>query len=392
MLKSIVFENYFSFKNRTVIDLTPSKISYLSNSNIYNGVLKGCAFYGANASGKSNALSVINLLIESLLTEAGLKRDFYSKFSDKNKAYFEYNFKFDNDEIKYLFEVDKKLGITLEELSVNNKMYLNRTLTSDKAYLTSKEDFSDLDKYTLLLRTIYKEYETNNNLAVIRLFNYLSNSAFINALTLVLGIKTFNKNHMGSHIAEFINKNGVKSLNDFLKKYNFPYEIMIKDKENANYIICPLISRIYLKRKGLKEIRFMDESRGTMTFLDMLPLFIDTVNNEGILIIDEFSGGLHPDLEELLIKYFYENSKEAQIFFVTQSTNILKTSLIRPDQVYATELNTNGSEVTKFSDYPIRENQNMEKMYLAGAFGGLPNYKKWALQNLNKYFVWLKPC
>ena len=41
MLKSIVFENYLSFKNRTVIDLTPSKISYLSNSNIYNGVLKG---------------------------------------------------------------------------------------------------------------------------------------------------------------------------------------------------------------------------------------------------------------------------------------------------------------------------------------------------------------
>lgn len=375
MLKSIVFENYLSFKNRTVIDLAPSKISYLSNSNIYNGALKGCAFYGANASGKSNALSVINLLIESLLTEAGLKRDFYSKFSDNNKAYFEYNFKFDNDEIKYLFEVDKKLGITLEELSINNKMYLNRTLTSGKAYLASKEDFSDLDKYTLLLRTIYKDYGINNNPAVIKLFNYLSNSAFINALTLVLGIKTFNKNHMGSDIAEFISKKGVKSLNDFLKKYNFPYEIMIKDKENTNYIICPLISRIYLKRKGLKEIRFMDESRGTMTFLDMLPLFINTVNNGGILIIDEFSGGLHPDLEELLIKYFYENSKGAQLFFVTQSTNILKTSLIRPDQVYATELNTNGSEITKFSDYPIRENQNMEKMYLAGAFGGLPNYK-----------------
>ena len=375
MLKSIVFENYLSFKSRTVIDLTPSKISYLSNSNIYNGVLKGCAFYGANASGKSNALSVINLLIESLLTEAGLKRDFYSKFSDNDKAYFEYNFKFDNDEVKYLFEVDKKLGITLEELNINNKTYLNRTLTSGKAYLTSKEDFSDLDKYTLLLRTIYKDYGINNNPAVIRLFNYLSNSVFIDALTLVLGIKTFNKNNMGSDIAEFISKNGVKSLNDFLKKHNFPYEIMIKDKENVNYIICPLISRIYLKRKSLKEIRFMDESRGTMTFLDMLPLFINTVNNGGILIIDEFSGGLHPDLEELLLKYFYENSKEAQLFFVTQSTNILKTSLIRLDQVYATELNTNGSEITKFSDYPIRENQNMEKMYLAGTFGGLPNYK-----------------
>ena len=271
MLKSVVFENYLSVKNRTLIDLTPSKISYLSNSNIYSGVLKGCAFYGANASGKSNALSVINLLIESLLTEAGLKRDFYSKFSDNNKAYFEYNFKFDNDEIKYLFEVDKKLGITLEELSINNKTYLNRTLTSGKAYLTSKEDFSDLDKHTLLLRTIYKDYGINNNHAVIRLFNYLSNLAFIDALTLVLGIKTFNKNHMENDIAEFISKNGVKTLNEFLKKYNFPYEIMIKDKENTNYRICPLISRIYLKRKGLKEIRFMDESRGTMTFLDMLP-------------------------------------------------------------------------------------------------------------------------
>lgn len=95
-----------------------------------------------------------------------------------------------------------------------------------------------------------------------------------------------------------------------------------------------------------------------------------------MLAIDEFSSGFHNDLEELLVKYFYENSQEAQLFFVSHSTNILKTNIIRPDQVYAVDFDDSGSALAKFSNNNIRESQNMEKMYLAGAFGGIPLYEQ----------------
>ena len=66
--------------------------------------------------------------------------------------------------------------------------------------------------------------------------------------------------------------------------------------------------------------------------------------------------------------------KNTQTFIVTHETNLLKTSIVRPDQVYIVDYNENGSFISKASDQSPRESQNLEKMYLAGVFGGIPLY------------------
>jgi len=120
----------------------------------------------------------------------------------------------------------------------------------------------------------------------------------------------------------------------------------------------------------------MMESAGNQNLLNLLPVILHSVKKGGMLLIDEFSSGLHNKLEELLVKYIMENGVNTQLFFVSHSTNLLSCSLLRPDQIYTLEINGNeGSSISRFSDENPRVSQNLEKMYLSGVFGGIPEYE-----------------
>lgn len=95
------------------------------------------------------------------------------------------------------------------------------------------------------------------------------------------------------------------------------------------------------------------------------------------LLVDDFSGAFHNDLESLLVRYFMEKSNHSQLLFVSHSTNLLSNSILRPDQEYSVEFrNEEGSSVKRFSSEQPRSAQNIEKMYVSGVFGGLPGYKE----------------
>ena len=72
-----------------------------------------------------------------------------------------------------------------------------------------------------------------------------------------------------------------------------------------------------------------------------------------------------------------EKSKESQMLFVSHSTNLLSNSILRPDQEYSVEFHHNeGSSIKRFSAEQPRSAQNIEKMYVSGVFGGLPEYNE----------------
>ena len=63
------------------------------------------------------------------------------------------------------------------------------------------------------------------------------------------------------------------------------------------------------------------------------------------------------------------------MFFVSHSTNLLSNSILRPDQIYSVEMaGDEGSYIYRFSEEQPRVAQNLEKMYLSGIFGGVPEY------------------
>ena len=376
MLESVRFQNYKSFAKETLIDLKPGRIEYLSDTNIVDGVLKGIAFYGANASGKTNALYAITLLLDLLFKNNIGLTESYSLFSKEAKMWFEYTFRFDAHRLVYSFEITKNKGITKETLSEEGKTLLDRTMTSAKSYITENQDYDEIDPNSLFIRSIYFNTRFAGQPTLIEWINYLKNSIFYNPIRTYAQLITFsNKNNEEVYLESYLAKHGTQEINSFLEEFHFPFRIEYTSERDPLGGAMPMQMRLKTVREGLSPIPFYMESAGSQILLSFLPAFLTVVKQGGILAIDEFSSGLHNDLEELLVSYFYRHSHKAQLFFVSHSTNLLKTSLLRPDQVYSAELDQTGSYLVKFSEHGMRESQNMEKMYLAGAFGGIPTYE-----------------
>ena len=65
MLTKITLDNFRSFKNKTTVDLTKTNYTILPQNVADNGVLKGCIFVGANASGKSTIILGVKLCLSN---------------------------------------------------------------------------------------------------------------------------------------------------------------------------------------------------------------------------------------------------------------------------------------------------------------------------------------
>ncbi len=289
--------------------------------------------------------------------------------------FFEYTFKINESEIIYYFEFDRAKRITSERLTYNGKLMLDRLINSAKSYLTDNVDYDkdSVDEYTLFLKKIYFNTKFMGFSDLRDWIDFLKNSIYLNPIREVGKIVYFDPAKVKEiDLINYLDKNGVEEINKFFKEFKFPYKIKY-DKKDLNPFISPL-SRIVFVRESLPDVPFFMESYGNSILLSILPSFLTIIKSGGIFAIDEFSSGLHNELEELLIKYFFKYSKNSQLFFVSHSTNLLKTSLLRPDQIYSVDLTYKGSQIKKFSDERPRESQNLEKMYLSGTFGGIPLY------------------
>ena len=148
--------------------------------------------------------------------------------------------------------------------------------------------------------------------------------------------------------------------------------------ENFNqYLLAQKVCEClgWSKKIDYDDAIFINVSYGNKILVQFLPMYLSVIRHGGMLICDEFSSGLHNDLEELLIRYFMKHAEQAQIFIVSHSTNLLSSSLFRPDQLYAVNFDQEGSNIVRFSSEQPRTAQNYEKMYLGGVFSGIPQYK-----------------
>ncbi len=382
MLETVKFKNFKSFTNETFVDLRPSKIEYLNETNISKeGVLKGCAFYGSNASGKTNALNAITILLDLLFKPYSVSPDCFTRFNEEKKMWFEYGFRIDGHKVVYSFGFDRVKGITDEKLYQDDDLLLDRQIGSAKSFITENTDYDEVDRNTLFLRNIYFNTKFTGRPVLNKWFDYLKKSIFFNPIRDVFKFVSFDqKKGQELFLEQYLELHGEKDINDFLQYFDFPFTISYQSRKyNAGAFptvqLIPAEYRIFFQRKDLAPIPFYMESVGNQILLSFLPSYLTVVNGGGMLAIDEFSSGFHNDLEELLVRYFFEKCSDGQMFFVSHSTNILKTSIIRPDQVYAVDFENNSSVITKFSSHGMRESQNMEKMYLSGAFGGIPLYE-----------------
>lgn len=375
MLTKVKFKNFKSFTKETIISFESTKSQILEDSNTSNGILKGVCFFGSNASGKTNALNAITFLLDLFFKNYSIDPTCITIFNKEKIMYFEYTFKIDNSYIVYYFEINRKGQICKETLTIDEKIYLTRLTDSAESYLTENKDYDseNVDDKTLFLKKIYFNTNFVEFPKLKKCFDYLKNSVYYNPIRQIGQIVFFDSRKTKElDLISYLNENGTDEINSFFDEFSFPYRI--KYNNNNNLFQSPLVNITFV-RNELEDIPFFMESYGNQVLLTILPAFLSIIKKGGILAIDEFSSGLHNKLESLLLKYFFTHCKNGQIVFVSHSTNLLTTSLLRPDQIYSVDFDRNGSFLNKFSDSKPRECQNIEKMYLSGVFGGIPLYE-----------------
>ena len=120
-----------------------------------------------------------------------------------------------------------------------------------------------------------------------------------------------------------------------------------------------------------------EESEGTKSFFYMAPMLYEVLKKGLVLFVDELDKSLHPHLVEYIIKLFHNkdiNRNNAQLIANTHDTNLLKLSLLRRDEIWFVEKDTEtkSSELFSLSDFSARKDENIEKSYLIGRFGAIP--------------------
>ena len=374
MLKKYEIKNFKSFKNYTLFDLTKTNYQILNDTNVNNNVLKGLMFVGANASGKSNSIAPIKFLLDCLFSKNEFRFDKYVwLFSKEPELELKYSFVINNSEIDYNISYQMFDKIITEKLYIDNIILLDRRGSFAKLNISEESFHNEIENDVLFLREVYFNTKFRGNDILKEWFDFLKNSVYLDIYhkTIV--------SYCGEDLTlkKFLEDEGTLEINHFFDEYNFEQQIEYDKTSKGNILSIESPEKvIYFKRKGINEpIPFVLESLGNKNLLHLLPAFFHAIKNNCMLLLDEFSSGFHNDLEELLIKYFMKNANKSQIIFVSHSTNLLKNSLMRPDQIYSISFNEDGSNIKRFSSEQPRIGQNLEKMYLGGVFSGVPRYE-----------------
>ena len=121
-----------------------------------------------------------------------------------------------------------------------------------------------------------------------------------------------------------------------------------------------------------------EESAGTQTWFHLIGPALRALQNGRILLLDEIDASLHPRLSTRLIEIFQDpltNPHGAQLVFTSHDTSLLNS--LNRDEVWLTEKARNGAThlvaLAEFAGERVRKSLNLERAYLQGRFGSIPD-------------------
>ncbi|MCG8921435.1 ATP/GTP-binding protein [Lentzea sp. CC55] len=122
------------------------------------------------------------------------------------------------------------------------------------------------------------------------------------------------------------------------------------------------------------------ESLGTHAWFAFLGPVLEVLDRGSVLLADELDSSLHPLLASEVVRLFQDpeaNSRGAQLLFTTHDATLLGTGMVgRPlsrEQVrITTKRKTGETELYPLLDAHPRKDENLERSYLRGRFGGVP--------------------
>ncbi|UUX93175.1 AAA family ATPase [Methanoplanus endosymbiosus] len=413
MLIEYSVENFRSISDKTTLSMLTSKERRKKHNLIkikgipgITKLLKSSVLYGANASGKTNQIRALDLIKFIVLTSKNLnkgdKLPYYpfmlSSGYDEEPTYFEIDFISGKKEYRYSFSYNAN-EIISEELSYfknKNKIRVYCRKRDQIEVSVDEDELRGLFKHTgdnvLFLSKANNEYKPFGE--VFEWFNislqYIGQTA---AIRDDLIIDYMNKSKENKKRVLNILKNADFDIEDVsgekikMERSDIPDFILDAIEKDTNK---PLKDGEFSKTE-LKSIHRRDdgsefisefeefESAGTIVFFKMLGVFLDALEgHQRILVMDEFDTRLHPDLIMYLLRIFHDdeyNKSGSQLIVTTHNTRMLSQDFFRREQIWFTEKNkeNRNTELYSLFDYEDRVDRSVEKAYLSGRYGGLPD-------------------
>jgi len=435
MLIRFVAKNIFSFNVETEFNLFPNKTQRLEHHKVKMAgfeFLRFSAIYGANGSGKSNLIKSISLLQKMILNgkitkdvqelkfklndeNASLPISLGIEFISKGIAYY-YTIALNQDEIlnEYLAESSQNEDVLIFERTFESG--IKNIVFSPEYYKTEKEKlFAEvlseklIQKDELLITFLSKKYPDDFN-KILSAFDWFDNKLLIikpdskpGGIAHIFDKEVETKDFANKFISnlntgiskieiekkkseEFFEKDDVKFAKKMLEelKSSQSGHLSLTNGETGEEITVVyennemVIKRLVTSHKNSKdtdvEFNLGQESDGTKRLIDYIPAFQGIVNDDNVLLIDEIERSIHPiTIKEIISKIALNENVKGQLIFTTHESNLLDQKFIRPDEIWFSQKDCDGSsKIYSLSDFKIHNTIDIEKGYLSGRYGGIP--------------------
>ena len=374
----------FSYNERKPNGYNPKENEeiYYYQANSKNKLIPVGAFFGANASGKTNILNAMTSLKQILVFDDIKLFNPYRLNDIENKnTIFELELIIDKKDCIYTIEYNEE-QIVREKFVVNNETIFK----TENGKINNKE-----------LEEKFKLSCINNNKQNITFLKILSQNYqnFIKEATnfynfIVRKIKIFYTNQFPNSVS--VEQCGFEEIIDILCKLDnkiVKAEYIKQDEEELINKIENKIFKFEIHRRKDDEVKtfhqntngdeiefnLTEESLGTRTLFSLLGFWLKALKEGEVIFFDEIEKSLHPLLIKSLIKMFKTtqcNSQKSQLFFTTHCIEIMNK--LRKTEIYifnnTTKTGTTIQRLNKIDG--VRNITDFSKQYMNGEYGGIP--------------------
>lgn len=148
--------------------------------------------------------------------------------------------------------------------------------------------------------------------------------------------------------------------------------------DDANFEIHQMLTEHRDSRGNIVRLAFESESDGTKRLAHLAPGLFIAGHAPIVLVVDELDRSLHAILVKAFVREFIARAagSQTQLIFTTHETHALDQELLRRDEVWFVEKNKDGaSELYSLDDFPVRTDLKLDRSYLQGRFGAVPNLR-----------------
>ncbi|HEY2684206.1 MAG TPA: ATP-binding protein [Steroidobacteraceae bacterium] len=119
------------------------------------------------------------------------------------------------------------------------------------------------------------------------------------------------------------------------------------------------------------------EAAGIHRLFGLFGPLIGTIENDKLLVIDEFDANLHPLIARFLVKFVNDpiiSKGRSQLLLVSHNTTLMDLDMLRRDEIWLTELDESHASIlsTVLRSSP-RKHEQIAKGYLRGRYGAVPS-------------------